>query len=191
MGKSDIESWIASTSTSSPTVDSENPEGSASNGWRRELVLSDWQAAMDAARRKLLTSSTKIRIRFLQEELLYIAQHCGMCRASFYSIKLNLPWWPLDLSLEENLEVFKLLTLTYSRYVDAPSREAVEAVGVELVRRDELRGTSEGEPEAKRLGIAEQIIGWLWSEADRMSKRPRCVSLYFHTFSGAELRYIL
>lgn len=173
MGKPDIESWIASTSTSPSTVDNENSDGSAF-GWRRELVLSDWQAAMSAARRRLLTSSTKIRIQFLKEELLYIAQHCGVYCASNRRFDLNSLLW-IDLSLEETLEVYKLLTLTYSRYVDAPSREAVEAVGVELVRRDELRGTPEGEPEAKRLGVAEQIIGWLWSETDRMSKRPRCV----------------
>lgn len=80
-----------------------------------------------------------------------------------------------DLSLSETLEVFELLTLTYVRYVDAPSREAVEAVGVELVRRDELRGTPEGEQDAERMGVAEQIIGWLWTEADRMSKRPTYV----------------
>ena len=81
----------------------------------------------------------------------------------------------IDLTLTQTLEVFQLLTLTYSRYVDAPSREAVEAVGIELVRRDELRGTPEGEQDAERMGVTEQIVGWLAQEVDRMAKRPRCV----------------
>ncbi|GJE94641.1 ARM repeat-containing protein [Phanerochaete sordida] len=153
MGKSDIESWIASTSTSSPAEDSENPSGNTLLGWRRNLVVTDWQTALSAARRLLLLSSTKIRTQFLQEELLYIARNC-------------------DLNLSQTLEIFQLLTLTYSRYVDAPSREAVEAVGVELVRRDELRGTPEGEPDDERMGVAEQIVGWLSQEIDRMAKRP-------------------
>ncbi|EKM53603.1 uncharacterized protein PHACADRAFT_125439 [Phanerochaete carnosa HHB-10118-sp] len=153
MGKSDIESWIASTSTSSPTADGENLNGHRLSGWRRDLVVNDWQAALLAARRLLLTSSTKTRTWFLQEELLYIARNC-------------------DLTLSQTLDIFQLLTLTYSRYVDAPSREAVETVGVELVRRDELRGTPEGEQDAERMGVAEQIVGWLAQEVDRMAKRP-------------------
>lgn len=78
MGKTDIESWIASTSASSPAEDKENYGGNGSSCWRRDMVLNDWQAALAAARRALLSSSTKTRIRFLQDELLYIAQHCGM-----------------------------------------------------------------------------------------------------------------
>ena len=73
------------------------------------------------------------------------------------------------------MDIFQLLTLTYSRYVDAPSREAVEAVGIELVRRDELRGTPEGDQDEERLGVTEQIVGWLALEIERMAKRPRCV----------------
>lgn len=73
------------------------------------------------------------------------------------------------------MDLFQLLTLTYSRYVDAPSREAVETIGIELVRRDELRGTPEGEPDTERLGVTELIVNWLANEVDRMAKRPRCV----------------
>lgn len=83
MGKSDIESWLASTSTSSPAEDSENPNGNGLSGWRRDLIVNDWQAALSAARRLLLTSSTKIRTRFLHEELLYIARNCGMHQSSY------------------------------------------------------------------------------------------------------------
>lgn len=78
----------------------------------------------------------------------------------------------VDLSLSQTLDIFKLLTQTYSRYVDASSREIVEEVGVELVRRDELRGTPGGEPDESKLGVTEQILGWLTNEVGRISQRP-------------------
>ncbi|OBZ65072.1 Translational activator GCN1 [Grifola frondosa] len=151
MGRSEIESWIASTSTASDL--SENSAlSSALPAWRREKVLSDWPRALEAAQTHLLTSSTKLRIRFLQDELLVLARHG-------------------DLSLSQILDVFKLLTQTYPRYVDAASREAVEAVGVALVRRDELRGTPEGEPNESKFGVTEQILGWMSHEVGKFSKR--------------------
>ena len=85
-----------------------------------------------------------------------------------------------DLSLSQILDIFKLLTLTYSRYVDTPSREAVEAVGTELVRRDELRGKSEGEPEESPLGVTEQIVGWLAHEVGHISKLSKCANFCVH-----------
>ena len=77
----------------------------------------------------------------------------------------------LDLSLSQRLDLFKLLTLTYPRYSDSGSRDAVEAVGMELVRRDELRGTKEGAQDEVRLGVAEQILGWLSNEVGRLTKK--------------------
>lgn len=77
----------------------------------------------------------------------------------------------LDLSLSQILDLFKLLTLTYPRYSDSGSRDAVEAVGMELVRRDELRGTKEGAQDEVRLGVAEQILGWLSNEVGRLTKK--------------------
>lgn len=67
--------------------------------------------------------------------------------------------------------MFKLLTLTYPRYNDSGSREAVQDVGMEMVRRDELRGTPEGTQDENKMGIAEQIIGWLSVEVGRVSKQ--------------------
>lgn len=72
------------------------------------------------------------------------------------------------------------MTLTYSRYVDTPSREAVEAVGRELVKRDELRGLPDGEPEESPLGVTEQIVGWLVHEVGHISKLSRCVNPVLH-----------
>ena len=76
----------------------------------------------------------------------------------------------LDLSLSQILDIFKLLTLTYPRYTDSGSQDAVEAVGIELVRRDELRGSDAGEQNEVKLGVAEQILGWLSHEVGRLTK---------------------
>lgn len=76
--------------------------------------------------------------------------------------------WRAEMTLAQCMGVFWLLTRTYPRYVDNASREAVEAVAVELVKRDESRGVSEGET---KLGVTEQILTWLANEAGRISKR--------------------
>lgn len=77
----------------------------------------------------------------------------------------------IDLTLSQVLDLFKVLTLTYPIYSDATSRDAVEAVGMELVRRDELRGTDEGAKDETRMGVADQIIGWLSNEVGGLVKR--------------------
>ena len=68
-----------------------------------------------------------------------------------------------DLSLSQIMDVFRFLTLTYQRYGDSPSQDAVEEVGMALVRRDE---TSE-----ERFGVVEQILGWLSNEVGQFVKR--------------------
>jgi len=75
------------------------------------------------------------------------------------------------MTLSQILDVFKLLTLTYPIYSDSPSRDAVETIGIELVRRDELRGTEGGAADEVRLGVAEQILGWLSNEVGRLSRK--------------------
>lgn len=42
---------------------------------------------------------------------------------------------------------------------------------MELVKRDELRGTAEGAIDESKLGVTEQILGWLANEVARLSKR--------------------
>ena len=69
------------------------------------------------------------------------------------------------------MDIFKLLTSTYPRYVDSESREAVEEVGIALVRRDELRGTPQGEPNESKLGVTEQVLGWMSHEVGQIAKR--------------------
>ncbi|KAI0628364.1 ARM repeat-containing protein [Trametes polyzona] len=114
--------------------------------------MKDWPGAMLAAQTRLFTSSTKARIAFLREELLVLANHG-------------------DLSLSQIMDIFKLLTSTYPRYVDSESREAVEEVGVALVRRDELRGTPQGEPNESKFGVTEQVLGWMSHEVGRIAKK--------------------
>lgn len=69
------------------------------------------------------------------------------------------------------MDVFKLMTITYPRFDDVKSREAMEEVGMELVRRDEVRGTDAGPPDETKLGVTEQILGWLSNEVVGLSKR--------------------
>lgn len=61
------------------------------------------------------------------------------------------------------MDVFRLLTLTYPKYSDNQSRDAVEEVGMALVERDE---SSEN-----RFGVAEQILGWLSNEVGLLVRR--------------------
>ena len=76
----------------------------------------------------------------------------------------------VDLSLSQILDIFKLLTMTYPRYTDSGSQDAVEAVGIELVRRDEMRGSDAGEQNEVKFGVAEQILGWLSHEVAKLAK---------------------
>jgi hypothetical protein len=68
-----------------------------------------------------------------------------------------------DLSLSQIMDVFQLLMLTYPRYGDDKSQAAVQAVGMELISRDEQQ--------ENKLGVSEQIIGWLSTEVGRYAKR--------------------
>jgi hypothetical protein len=68
-----------------------------------------------------------------------------------------------DLSLSQVLDVFELLTHTYPRYIDQASRDAVEGVGMELIRQDELLET--------KNGVTEQILGWMTTEVGRIARK--------------------
>ncbi|KAL4068779.1 armadillo-type protein, partial [Scleroderma yunnanense] len=120
--------------------------------WRRDGIFEDWQNSMQAAHTVLLSSSTKLRLRFLQEELTWLINE----RA---------------LSLSQTLDVFKLLTQTYPRYVDTASRGAVEVLGMRLIEQDESLGAD------AKLGIMEQVVGWLAHEISKISK-PGSFSSY-------------
>lgn len=78
MSSSEIQSWIASSNTSD---DITNGDSQHETSWQRDSVLKDWTKAMDFAQRKLLTSKTKVRLQFLQDELLSLARHGGESRS--------------------------------------------------------------------------------------------------------------
>ncbi|KAG2015263.1 translational activator GCN1 [Coprinopsis cinerea AmutBmut pab1-1] len=146
MSKSEIQSWIAQTGPAGADDNGNSDgEGGGEYVWRRDRVLKDWDRSLEYAQTRLLGDKTKPRVQFLREEVLGLARHA-------------------DLSLSQVLDVFRLLTLTYPKYVDTASRDAVEAVGMELVRRDELR-------EDGKLGVTEQILGWLSNEVAGLVKR--------------------
>ena len=72
MSKSEIQSWI-----SSSAVDKEDRDDSTTHSWQRDQVLNDWPNSFEYARTVLLTSRTKERIAFLQEELASCVRHAG------------------------------------------------------------------------------------------------------------------
>ncbi|KIK62847.1 hypothetical protein GYMLUDRAFT_242480 [Collybiopsis luxurians FD-317 M1] len=144
MSKSDIQSWLSSSSNFDDEDESGSSRSVGSSRWQRDKVMNDWTPSMNVAQDVLLKSRTGTRVRFLREELLGLAKHA-------------------DLSLSQTLDIFKLLTLTYPRYSDGPSREAVEEVGMILIRRDEER--------EQKLGVTEQIVGWISNEVGKFVKR--------------------
>lgn len=130
MSASEIQSWAASTL---------NPDEASDQVWQRDRVLLDWPGSLRYAMGMIMSSRTSVRVGFLREEVLSLVRHAEMTDGQL-------------------LDVFKLLTLTYPRYVDSASQEAAELVAVELVRTGEE-------------GVRVQVIGWLANEAGRLSKR--------------------
>ena len=57
------------------------------------------------------------------------------------------------LDLPRTIDIFKLLILTYPRYIDSASRAAVVGVLKTMVQRDEERGGSSGEPNTVKIGM--------------------------------------
>lgn len=72
MSKSEIQSWLSSASTSDDVEFNGNRPS-----WQRDRVLNDWQKSMGYAQGVLLHDKTKLRVQFLQDELLSLAKHGG------------------------------------------------------------------------------------------------------------------
>lgn len=62
------------------------------------------------------------------------------------------------------MDVFELLIQTYPRYADSASREAIQAVGQELVRRDEM---------GEHRRVTEQIVDRIANEVGGIAKLSR------------------
>ncbi|KAJ3745026.1 armadillo-type protein [Lentinula detonsa] len=147
MSKSDIQSWLSSAGKSD-----DEGFGSSDSSWQRDRVMQDWTSSMISAQNILMESKTSVRLSFLHDELLPLTKHG-------------------DLTLSQVMDIFRLLTLTYPRYSDGPSREAVETVGMVLVRKDEIRGTENGPPDEQKIGVTEQILGWISNEVSHFVNR--------------------
>ena len=170
MSTSEIQSWIATASMGEPSGSDEG------HVWQRERVLADWTWALEHAQNVLLHEKSKERIRFLKDELLSLARHGGTCIVCLRELLVD---DLTELSMAQIMDVFKLLTLTYPKYSDSASQDAVEAIGMELVRRDELRGAPGGAQDEVRCGVAEQIIGWLANEVGRLARRGNAEYVHF------------
>ncbi|CCA74202.1 hypothetical protein PIIN_08155 [Serendipita indica DSM 11827] len=144
MSKQEILSW-----TQRVENDEEDDQLPVEFDWTR--LEDDWSGFMLFAQQQLLNSSTKLRTGFINGRLIPLAARA-------------------DFSMSQTMDMFKLVIVTLPRYIDAPSRLAALKMAETMVRRDELRGKPEGEADVSKMGVSEQIIGWLNVEATRMSK---------------------
>lgn len=141
----------------SQRVHLDDDEGNQASAFEWGSLFDNWDGFMTFAQREILSGSTKKRTGFINGRLIPLATRA-------------------DLSMSQTMDLFKLVIITLPRYVDNLSRDAVLNLAKSLIRRDELRGKPEGEPEATKMGVTEQIIGWLKVEADRVSKMAGAVS---------------
>lgn len=92
-----------------------------------------------------------------------------MCLRSCFDILI-------ELKIAQAVDIFHLLTLTYPRYVDSASREAVENTLSCLVTRDSQEG-KQSELNDNKLALT--IIDWLASESRRVGKRGSTRHVFF------------
>jgi hypothetical protein len=133
-----IRKWISSSVPSTSGVDDEDED---------ELPAHDrltWEAAIQHARPKILTTKLSIRIPFLKNELLPLIKR------------------EKSPSSSEISELLKVLFQTIPRYEDAESRKAVISVVVALIEEND--GISSGQSPA---GIRSSVIKWISQEASK------------------------
>jgi hypothetical protein len=74
----EIESWLQKAESNTRVPDEMDAEGSGSGlTWHRGEALENWEGALKTAHRRLMDSSTRLRLEFLNEELLALAKHGG------------------------------------------------------------------------------------------------------------------
>lgn len=137
MGAPEIESWIASSTTS--RLDEDDEDGGTEGAvFSLDRARDDWSGFLQHAQRRILSSKTTERTTFLKDQVLPLTKSS-------------------EISKGEALAIFRLLILTYPRYIDQPSRDSVEQVIKELVK-----------PEC---GILDQVVEWVRSEAGGISEK--------------------
>ena len=133
MSKSEIQSWAQ-------RVHGGDDEGGFVD-W--ESLDEKWDDFLKYAQLQVLSGKTKIRAVFLQERLLPLAARGGERHAaSPMPNRQPLTNCTQDLDQPRTIDVLKLLILTYPRYIDSVSRDAVVGVLKTMVQRDEERGKS-------------------------------------------------
>ena len=156
MGKATVEEWVLA-STVAPG-DSDDTE---TNVWNKNRVLADWSEGVQIIRTNLSSSSTKNRAELLEGLVIPLVKD----ESEFFILEARDDWYETealeDLAATQTLEIFGIFTQVYPRYTDARSREAVEDVITQIVLRDQPQGGA----------TTEKILGWLASEAGRVSKQ--------------------
>lgn len=155
MGKATVEEW-ALASTAAPG----DSDGTETGVWDRNRVLADWSEGVRIIRTNLSSSSTKNRVEFLEGLVIPLVK--DESESSVLEARDDHETEAFeDLTATQTLEIFGIFTQVYPRYTDAKSREAVEDVITQTVLRDQPQGGA----------ITEKILGWLASEAGRVSKQ--------------------
>lgn len=149
MGSPDIETWRVTTSGSAGIEADDGLEIDDIPGGLGDARV-DWPAFIEEyAMQKVLSSKTKERTAFLNGQLAALAKDTGM--SSSMRIK------PCSMALEildsEAFDLFRVLVITYPRYIDQASREAVERALLLL---------------ASRRSVLVHIIQWIKTEAERV-----------------------
>ena len=155
MGKADVEEWaLASTVVPADSDDTET------DVWDKDRALADWLDGVQIIRRNLSSSSTKTRAEFIERLVIPLVK--DESEFSILEAHGDHETEALeDLAATRTLEIFGIFTQVYPRYTDARSREAVEEVITQIVLRDQPQGGA----------TTEKILGWLASEAGRVSKQ--------------------
>lgn len=155
MGKADVEEWVFA-STAAPEASGDNDTGV----WDKDRVLADWTEGVQIIRRNLSSSSTKNRVEFLEGLVIPLVKDESKFSVSEAHGDHEAEGL-IDLTATQMLEIFGIFAQIYPRYSDARSRKATEEVITQIVLRDQPQGGA----------TTEKILGWLASEAGRVSKQ--------------------
>jgi len=155
MGEATVEEWVLAS-----TVTPGDSDGTETDVWNKNRVLADWPEGVRIIRTNLSSSSTKNRAEFLEGLVIPLVK--DESEFSTLEVRDGHETEALeDLTATQTLEIFGIFTQVYPRYTDARSREAVEGVITQIVLRDQPQGGA----------TTEKILGWLASEAGRVSKQ--------------------
>ncbi|KDQ20094.1 hypothetical protein BOTBODRAFT_101949 [Botryobasidium botryosum FD-172 SS1] len=138
MSKLEIQSWISESTGGYDRDDIDDDDDISTPQVQWDGSPEDWELLLNFIERGILTGSTRARVEFLKERMLVLATRG-------------------ELDKSRKLDLFRLLTTTYPRYIDSESRNAVIEVLEALVKRDELES-----------GFSEVVLSWIAGEVNRL-----------------------